>query len=108
MGKSLLLLLSLILLLTDKCFSQESTQIVHVDSISVKRGMILDKGWKFHAGDNPQWGNVDFDDSSWQPINPTRLLHQLPEVTETGLCWFRLKFKIDSSLLNERLAMVLN
>ena len=108
MRKSLLLLLSLILLLAGKCFSQESTQIVHVDSISVKRGMILDKGWKFHAGDNPQWGNVGFDDRSWQPIDPTRLLHQLPEVKETGLCWFRLKFKIDSSLLNERLAMVLN
>jgi sensor histidine kinase YesM len=108
MGKSLPLLLSLILLLAGKCFSQEPTQIVHVDSISVKKGMILDKGWKFHAGDNPQWGNVDFDDRSWQPIDPTRLLHQLPEVKETGLCWFRLKFRIDSSLLNERLAMILN
>ncbi len=29
----------------------------------------LDSGWKFKAGDNPDWGKPGFDDSSWQSIN---------------------------------------
>ncbi|MGB7189174.1 MAG: SpoIIE family protein phosphatase [Acidobacteriaceae bacterium] len=25
--------------------------------------------WKFHIGDNPQWANPSFDDSSWETVN---------------------------------------
>src|SRR5829696_9190817 len=61
--KSSLLLLSLILIFTAKCFSQElASHIFHLDSIPAQRGIILNKGWKFHAGDNPQWAKVEYND----------------------------------------------
>jgi sensor histidine kinase YesM len=106
MRKSFLLLLSLIL--TGKCFSQTpASQIFHLDSIPSQSGVILDKGWKFHAGDDPKWAKVGYDDATWQPVDPTLGLHNLPIVKKAGIGWFRLKMKVDSSLLNERLAMEL-
>jgi len=104
MRKSFLLLLSLIL--AGKCFSQESaSQVFHLDSIPAQKGVVLNKGWKFHAGDDPQWAKVGYDDATWQPVDPTLRLHNLPIVKKAGIGWFRLKMKVDSSLLNERLAM---
>ena len=108
MRKSFQLLLFLIFILTGKCFSQESPQIFQLDSIPAQTGIILNKGWKFHAGDDPQFPKVRDDDASWQPVDPTLQLHNLPIVKKAGIGWFRLKMKVDSSLLNERLAMELN
>jgi sensor histidine kinase YesM len=91
----------------NECFSQEVPSLIfHIDSLPTK-GIKLDKGWKFHAGDNALWAKVGYDDKTWQPVNPTMLLHQLPIVKKAGIGWFRLTMKIDSSLLNERIAMVL-
>ena len=108
MKKSFLLFL-LIPLLTGKCFSQElDSEIFHLDSIPAQTGIILNKGWKFHAGDDPQFPNVRDDDASWQPVDPTLPLHNLLIVKKAGIGWFRLKMKVDSSLMNETLAMELN
>src|SRR4030095_9745034 len=103
----LLLLLFLIFISTGKCYSQEpASQIFHLDSIPSQSGVILDKGWKFHAGDDPQWAKVGYDDAIWQPVDPTLGLHKLPIVKKAGIGWFRLKMKVDSSLFNEKIAMV--
>ena len=107
MRKSFLLFL-LISILTGKCFSQESAQIFQLDSIPAQTGIILNEGWKFHVGDDPQWAKVGFDDASWKLVNPAAMLHKLPTVKKAGIVWFRLKMKVDSSLMNERLAMELN
>ena len=89
-----------------ECFSQEEPSFIfHLDSIP-KQGVNLNQGWKFHAGDDPQWAKTEYDDKAWQPLNPTLQLHQLPMVKEAGVSWFRLTMKVDSSLLNERIAMV--
>ncbi|CAN5739611.1 hypothetical protein BH10BAC2_BH10BAC2_35310 [soil metagenome] len=107
MRNFLILLLLVFFLLIGKCFSQQqSSSIFILDSISGK-GVKLDKGWKFHAGDNPQWSKPGYDDKAWQPVDPTLELHLLPMVKEAGIGWFRLKMKVDSSLLNERIAMML-
>src|SRR5688572_1602278 len=109
MRKFFLLLLLSVLILTGECFSQEfGSQVFHLKSITAQRGAILDKGWKFHAGDNQEWAKPDYDDKHWQSVNSTLQLHQLPAVQEAGIGWFRLKMKVDSSLMNERLAMQLN
>ena len=109
MKKSFILLLLLIFVLTVKCFSQElASQIFHLDSIPEQGKVILDKCWKFHAGDDPQWAKTGYDDEAWQLVNPTLKLHNLPAVKKAGIGWFRLKLKVDSSLMNERLAMVLS
>ena len=106
MRKSFLLVLSLIL--TGKCFSQElASRIFHLDSIPEQGKVTLDKGWKFHAGDDPKWAKIGYDDEAWAKVNPTLELHNLPAVKKAGIGWFRLKMKVDSSLMNETLAMVL-
>ena len=90
----------------DNCFAQISTAHgFHLNNLPSK-GVLLDKGWKFHAGDAAEWANSDFNDEQWQSINPTLELHHSPQVKEAGICWFRLKLQVDSSLTNKMLAMV--
>ena len=89
-----------------ECFSQEKVpDIFYIDSIP-RDGIKLDKGWKFHAGDDPLWAKMEYDDNSWLRVNPTLQLHDLPMVRGAGIGWFRLKIQPDSSLLNERVTMV--
>jgi len=34
---------------------------------------LLDGAWRFHAGDDPRWGDPDTDDSGWETIDLTGL-----------------------------------
>jgi hypothetical protein len=54
-------------------------------------GVLLEKGWKFHAGDDPQYAKPDFDDEGWQTIDPTKDIYDLLELRK-GIVWFRLNF----------------
>ncbi len=89
------------------CFSQDSaTTVFHIDKIPTE-GILLDKGWKFQAGDNAEWAKPDFNDKSWQSINPTLDVHDsLPQIPKSGICWFRLHLFVDSSI-NQRLALII-
>ena len=56
--------------------------------------LLLDKGWRYHAGDNPAWARPDFDDSAWDTLNPARPQSQLPARLGTGINWLRLRFEL--------------
>ncbi|MEO6329838.1 MAG: hypothetical protein ABIO55_12945, partial [Ginsengibacter sp.] len=58
----------------------------------------LDSGWKFKAGDNPDWAKPGFDDASWQSTRLFRGSSPLPAIPENGIAWFRLRFTADSTL----------
>ena len=91
------------ILSTITCFSQ--TQII--DSIPAG-GILLNKGWKFKTGDNPDYAKPDLDDSGWRSINPPLDIHDsLPQITRSGICWFRLHLSFDSRLLKSQLALVI-
>jgi len=93
-------------ILSGECFTQgQGSDLFHLDSLGAK-GIKLDKGWKFHAGDSAKWATPGYDDHHWQSVNPTLELHHLPEVKDAGIGWFRLKMIVDSSLFNENIAMV--
>ncbi|MFN8348127.1 MAG: ATP-binding protein [Spirosomataceae bacterium] len=62
--------------------------IITVDSIP-EEGLILNKGWKWSAGDNLQWANPEFDDSQWKDVNPAEELSKIPQLTQKGIGWFR-------------------
>ena len=62
------------------------------------QGLLLDKGWHYHAGDNPAWARPDFDDRAWDTINPTRPRQELPPALQTGISWLRLRFRLSDSL----------
>lgn len=64
-------------------------------------GVWLDKGWKWHAGDNPDWAKPEFDDSAWENIDPTQDIMDLPKVRKAGIGWIRLHIQIDSTLARE-------
>jgi two-component system NtrC family sensor kinase len=89
------------LLSTFTCFSQ----IQIIDSIPGE-GVLLNKGWKFQRGDNPDYATPGYDDSKWQSIDPTLDIHDLPQIKE-GIVWFRLHLFVDSNLLREQLALVI-
>ena len=82
--------------------------VFRIDSIPAK-GILLDKGWKWHAGDNPDFAKPDFDDSQWQSIDPTVDVMDLPQISKKGgVLWFRLDIKIDTSLINQIISLMIN
>lgn len=60
--------------------------------------------WKFHNGDDPEWANPDYNDSSWQLLN-IRLDGDDPNINEwNGIGWFRLHLNVDFDLTHIQLA----
>ena len=95
---------SALLLFSPACYSKNSdSNVVHIDAIPAS-GILLDKGWKFHAGDNPDYAKPHYDDSKWQVVNPTLDLHELP--VKQDIVWFRLHLFLDSNILKEQLALI--
>src|SRR6476659_869909 len=100
-------LATLILTLSEKCFSQfDSSQNIFCLKNLPSEGILLDKGWKFHAGDNPDYVKPNYDDSKWQDINPTLDVQELPQVKQ-GIVWFRLRLFVDTNLSKEQLALTI-
>lgn len=74
-------LLFYVFLITPFCFSQEN--IFQIDKIP-SEGILLNKGWKYHSGDNPEWANPNFNDTKWDNINPDIDIHQLQKQKKDG------------------------
>ena len=55
-------------------------------------------GWRFHPGDDLNWANPGFDDSSWMFYNPLLLYDPIPDSLWNGYGWFRFRFAADSSV----------
>ena len=75
-------------------FSQKK-EFFQIDSLP-KEGILLDKGWKWHAGDNPDFAKADFDDSKWEDINPILTIPELPNIDTRQPLWLRIKFNVTS------------
>jgi two-component system, NtrC family, sensor kinase len=67
--------------------------IFRVDSLT-SEGVLLDKGWKWHKGDNPEWAKAVIDDKNWDAINPATSIPQLSQMKTEGFIWLRLQFTI--------------
>jgi hypothetical protein len=80
------------------CFSQDPA--VYIGKIPTE-GILLDKGWKFHNGDDFAWAKPDFDDHNWESTNPAPEIKHIPQFQKTSIGWLRLSFRIDSPLLNQ-------
>jgi two-component system NtrC family sensor kinase len=88
-----------------KLFSQvDQSNTIHLAHLPPE-GIILDKGWKFKAGDSIEWAKPSYDDGSWQPVNPLLTLHHLPKVREAGIGWLRIKLNVDPALFNQTVAI---
>ncbi len=98
-------LLTLLVLTSIHLSSLAQNEVFRIDSIPTQ-GILLDKGWKWHAGDNPDFAKPDFDDSKWERIDPTQSILDLPQIQKADIGWFRFHINIDSSLNSEGLALM--
>ena len=87
-----------LLFFSNSTFAQKS-EIFHIDSLPTE-GVLLNKGWKYQTGDNPDWAKPDFDDSAWTPIDPTKDIAALPEIFNAQIKWLRLDFEVKNKLPN--------
>ncbi len=69
-------------------------------------GVLLNKNWKWQAGDNPQWAKPAFDDRRWQAIDPTKDIMELPQLHLTTVGWLRLQFSFADSLTSQLALMI--
>ncbi len=69
--------------------------------------MGLDNFWKYHAGDNINWAQKDFDDSGWETVQPLLQWGDSLEIKWKNIGWFRFNFIADSSLWNKSLALLI-
>ncbi|MFN8347771.1 MAG: ATP-binding protein [Spirosomataceae bacterium] len=83
-----------------------SAQSIRIDSLP-SQGILLEKGWKWHAGDDPAFAKPDFDDSKWERIDPTKDIMDLSKVQKAGVSWLRLSLEMDTSLTKQGLALLL-
>ena len=100
--------LIIILLITCHFFShgQDTTPVIG-DSLLMK-GILLDKGWKFHTGDNPDWAKPNFNDEAWQSIDPTLDVHQsLQQIPTSGVSWFRIHLPVRTEMQKKQVALTI-
>ncbi|CAH0997783.1 hypothetical protein EMA8858_03917 [Emticicia aquatica] len=98
-----LLILSWFLIFDLGVYAQK--EVFRIDSLP-KEGVLLNKGWKFHAGDNPDFAKPDFDDSKWESIDPTKDVMDLKSLKVGNIIWLRLKLLPKIEFDNKFLALI--
>jgi len=69
-------------------------------------GGLGDAGWRYKSGNDAAWAANDFDDSSWEKLESTRLdPAKLPGEGWNGAAWFRLHVTVDKQLASEIVAI---
>ncbi|WP_420148780.1 ATP-binding protein [Spirosoma sp.] len=100
----LLLLLALLYLTGGKALCQT---VFRVDSLP-HQGIVLNKGWQWQPGDNPDWAKTDANDRSWPAIDPSQNITDLAQIQQTHIGWLRLHLQIDSSLTNRVVSLLVD
>ncbi len=101
------LILTLFLPLICSVGFTQKQEAFRIDSLP-KEGILLDKGWKWYAGDNPEFAKADFDDSKWESIEPTKDIFDLKNVSKNGdIFWLRLPLFLSQSISKEALIMTI-
>lgn len=100
-----LLLLCLQTLFCFPQFEQGTKTIAKRLDISRNNGILLEEGWKYHLGDDPEWAKPDFDDSAWKPIDPTQYIKNITQIKPGDTGWLRIRFRVDSTMLREPMVL---
>jgi two-component system, NtrC family, sensor kinase len=90
------------------CHSQiTSNDTVRLTELTPK-GILLDKGWKFHLGDDSAWSKLNFNDKDWQSIDPSLDIRHIPQIKNATVFWLRLTLLVDSSFMDQPLGITLS
>lgn len=97
-------LVAILTFLTSLSWAQpRDSAVFYIDSLPLTpRSVLLNKDWKWHAGDNPAWAKPQFNDSRWESIDPTQDIMDLPQVRKAGIGWLRLHLHIDSTIAQQQ------
>jgi two-component system, NtrC family, sensor kinase len=85
----------------------QEPKIANLSATLAKGGVTtLAKDWKYKVGDNPEWANPDFDDSSWQSFSDHNLYNKAiqKKTKNTNIIWYRKRISIDSTITQELVA----
>lgn len=80
----------LLALLAAPGYAQNPATAVGLASLT-GRSVVLDRGWRFHPGDDPNWAKSNLDDRQWTVIDPSKDIHSSPQVQRAGIGWLRLR-----------------
>ena len=84
-------------------FSQASMLTLSLSDFSDGRyPAVLEKSWKYHAGDSIAWASPDYDDSGWSLHASTYRQEDLAGGRQAPLCWYRMSLQGDSALARKR------
>ncbi len=77
-----------------------------LEAIRSDRTALYAAPWKYHPGDNPEWANPAFDDTTWEAANTMLFKTELPKSGWEGIGWFRLHLSVpDEELWHLPLAL---
>ncbi|HQV30459.1 MAG TPA: SpoIIE family protein phosphatase [Calditrichia bacterium] len=69
------------------------------ERLANKAGMVETQiPWFYHGGDDPQWANPAFPDSTWQQVSTPLRPQEMDSLDWSGIAWFRLHLDVDSLL----------
>ena len=89
------------------CLAQApDSAALRINRLPPTTGLLLQKGWRYHAGDDPIWARPGFDASRWDTLNPTWLRAALPPALSRGISWLRLRVRLGDSLRRHQLVLV--
>lgn len=106
--KSIKFIISLIFLsISSNAFAKfVDTVYVHPDSIE-ENFLRLDMPWRYHPGDSAIWASPEYDDSKWDTVVSRLTLEDSLEGFWKGIGWFRKHIRIDSSLINKTIGLLI-
>jgi hypothetical protein len=85
------------------------TFMLTADSLRNGASVELSKlDWKYQPGDDPRFADPQFDDHSWGTLKGTAItLAHIPQGGWRGVGWFRLRLRVDPTLVTRPLALVM-
>ncbi|MDX1672732.1 MAG: SpoIIE family protein phosphatase [Balneolaceae bacterium] len=85
----------------------DTVQLSASDMSPEEHTIWITDNWKFRAGDNLDWADPELNDEDWQLVSTYLGPSELPFLEWEGIGWFRLHLKVDSSLVDYPLALLL-
>ena len=79
-------------------------QVFQLDSLP-KGGVLIDKGWRWQVGNNPNWAAPTFDDSHWDTIPAFAAADKLRGFKQTQAGWVRVSVEVGPALTGRPLAV---
>ncbi|MFC2084889.1 SpoIIE family protein phosphatase [Bacteroidota bacterium] len=82
--------------------------VLSLERMQNKAGSIeLYENWKYHPGDNPIWAEPGYDDLDWRIVDTRLPPEEYPNLDWQGIGWFRIHLKVDSSLWDRPLSLMI-